>query len=264
MFAFPAMFQGAGTSFDKIFDRAGCQPQPGQEDKPGIHMLFSALMRGDLEIHGFAQALYHHHNQPLTRAAYRLLTSIDGQSGRLNFAAFQRALQDTESGIADIAAGAPIVRQDQAAAIIRDNCGEPVPAPEFVGAKCKSDINQDVMVQQFNRVSALQAAGRNNPIIASNRVSAGNPLVGRQQSPRGGAEDASAKEAAQTVTRMFMDGECNRKEYEEYIARLGVRLTHDCDLQRLIVAHERTQDGSFAKFMQALQKELSKAGCAGA
>jgi hypothetical protein len=258
------MFNGAGTSFDKIFDRAGCQPQPGADDRPGVHTLFSALMRGDIDIPIFAQALYEHHEQPLTRAAFKLLTSVDGQSGKINFAAFKRAMQDIDSGIADVAAGVPLPRGDQAHAIIRDNCGAAAPAPGFTGSRCKSDINQDERVQQHNRVSAMQAAGRNNPIIPSNRVSASNPLISGGQSPRGRVDDCANREAAQTVTRMFMDGECTRKEYEDYTARLGLRLAHDSELQRLIVQHERTQDGSFAKFMQALQKELAKAESAGA
>eukprot|EP00929_Paragymnodinium_shiwhaense_P045805 TRINITY_DN23355_c0_g1_i1.p1 TRINITY_DN23355_c0_g1~~TRINITY_DN23355_c0_g1_i1.p1 ORF type:complete len:257 (-),score=46.97 TRINITY_DN23355_c0_g1_i1:65-835(-) len=256
------MFQGAGTSFDKIFDRAGCQQQPA-DDKPGVHMLFSMLMRSELEIPAFAQALRQYHGQMLTRAAYKLLTSVDGQSGRLSFANFQKAMQDVDSGIADVAAGAPISRVDQAEAIIRDNSGQPVAAPQFQAAKVKSDINNDTMMAQFNRVSALQASGRNNPIIPSNRVSAGNPLQRGPESPRGGG-DGGARDSAQMATRMYMDGECSRKDYEEYIARLGIRMAHDSELQRMIVSHERTNDGSFAKLMQALQKELVKAESAGA
>jgi len=254
------MMHGKGTSFDRLFDRA--TPSLGRggddEEKPSVHALFSAHLAGQFDLRAFAQALMDFHEVGLTQSSVRLLTSVDAASGRLSFAQFQRPLQD---GPAVPMGGAGIANHfdDQAAAIIGDNCGDKVPPASFAPARLNTDISNDPFVKQGNLVEKQQAHGRKNPIVNSNRVSVGNPLQASRSSQ--GPNDGP-REAAQRATRCFIDGEIDRREYEAFLSEVGVRMSQESDLQRLIASHSQAGDGNFAKFSSALRNELAKVGVA--
>eukprot|EP00927_Polykrikos_kofoidii_P062802 TRINITY_DN57607_c0_g1_i1.p1 TRINITY_DN57607_c0_g1~~TRINITY_DN57607_c0_g1_i1.p1 ORF type:complete len:283 (+),score=44.66 TRINITY_DN57607_c0_g1_i1:84-932(+) len=261
------MSRAAPSSFDKIFARdapgSAAPGERGEGDVPTVHELFSAVMRNELGMRDFAQALAELHNIGLTPAAVRLLASVDATSGRLSFAQFQRALQDNGGGV-PLGGGAGLANQfqDQAAAIITDNSGQPVPVSQTDAKKANTDISADAYVRQHKIVSSVQAnrgAFSANPVRKTNTASAGNPLAPRSSSPAGGEqEEVASREALQTATRIYVGGELSRGEYEGFLTRFGVDLGGDSDLQRLIASHEQVGDGNFIKIFQAVKRELAK------
>lgn len=248
------------TSFDRIFARSAGEVE-GEGSPPSVHELFTAVMRDELDLGRFAEALEVLHGVRLTPTAIKLLSSTDGRSGRLQFSQFQRALQD-DSGDNDMGAGKASIFKDQAKAIIADNCGEAVAPDRVAVAKVHTDISKDEFVKQKVRVEMAQARGPgpgSNPVVPTNRVSLGNPLVAARVDATGsdaGKEESATRDMANTATRMFISGELNRKGYEDLLGRVGVKLTAESELQRMILSHEKVGDGRFVPLSRALQREL--------
>mmetsp|Transcript_18723 Transcript_18723/g.58845 ORF Transcript_18723/g.58845 Transcript_18723/m.58845 type:complete len:261 (-) Transcript_18723:122-904(-) len=260
------MSRGGPTSFDRIF--GGGAAAGGDGDKPSVHELFSAAMRDELSLPQFAQALVSLHGVRLTPAALRLLSGTDATSGRLSFAQFQKSLADDSGDIGQ--AGLPNVLQDQAKAIIEDNLGAPAAPSASDPAKRSTDIAADTFVRQRNRIEQSQARGpfSANPVVRTNRASAGNPLaVGMAAEPAQGeaaSEDPyGSREMAHTATRMFVAGDLDRQGYEGFLRRFGVQLAPEAELQRLIVKQGQTGDCKFTDFARALQREIVAIGATG-
>lgn len=259
--------QGAtrDSSFDKIFG-AGGEAAQGDDDKTSMHELFSMTMRDDLTLRDFAQALREMHGVVLTPAAARLLSSTDANSGRLSFAQFQRALQDGGSRDSG-GAGTRTNFSDQAAAIMADNAGAPVPAshPAQTGATAKhnTDISKDPYIKRQVAMARGQAAGpfSDNPVVQTNRVSAGNPLAA--QSPVQEEDPYGVQNMANTAVRMYVTGELPRREFEKFLVRLGLTGEGESELGRLIESHDRIGDGNFAKMSRSLKREITLADAAG-
>lgn len=258
------MARGGGpSSFGRVFPGG----EPGQlgagrqQDSglPTVHQLFVAAMRDELPLRQFADALHELHGIRLTPAAAKLLSSTDAASGRLAFSQFQRALQDT-SGDWEVGAGRPVSFEDQAAAIIRDNCGSP--APPLLGgcvAKQNTDISADAFVKQQVRLSKGQARGPfgDNPIMKSNRVSAGNPVAERVASPAPPSDPRL--EHMGLASRMFVSGEIEALEYEAALREVGLIIDEDSELKRLINVHITTGNVNFTALSRALQREFELA-----
>ncbi|CAJ1420202.1 unnamed protein product [Effrenium voratum] len=223
------------NSFERIFARDD-KPQP-TEGQASLHELFSMAMREQLPLPQLAEALEALHGIRLTPSAARLLSSVDAGSGRLSFSQFQRALQE-DSGDPGAGAGRPNVFTDQAKSIIADNAGAPKPpAPRGDHCRAHTDISEEDFVKAGQMASKVQAQGpfRGNVVVPTNEVSRGNPLV-RQDFP---GEAEGSRDMTRTATRMFISGELDRAGYEKFLTQMGVRLTADCELQRLILSHER-------------------------
>mmetsp|Transcript_106990 Transcript_106990/g.300971 ORF Transcript_106990/g.300971 Transcript_106990/m.300971 type:complete len:275 (+) Transcript_106990:60-884(+) len=245
-----------GNSFDRLFSRANPSGAGGvDDDTPPVHELFKLAMQGELPMRGFEEALAELHGIRLSPAASRLLSSVDATSGRLSFAQFQRALHDS-SGETITEAGKPNNFVDQASAIISDNCGAPVPGPTFAAPKVSTDISADPFVARKREIAKGQASGpfSDNPVVPTNKVSRDNPLAQHRQSH--GPQDES-REVGQTATRMFVAGELNRREYEEFLANNGIILSRDSELAKLVASHEAVGDGNFMQLSRALQRELA-------
>eukprot|EP00928_Gymnodinium_smaydae_P061306 TRINITY_DN45413_c0_g1_i2.p1 TRINITY_DN45413_c0_g1~~TRINITY_DN45413_c0_g1_i2.p1 ORF type:complete len:266 (+),score=65.58 TRINITY_DN45413_c0_g1_i2:77-874(+) len=263
----------AATSLGRVFPRAGDAAED-EAKPPPIHELFTALMRDELSLPSFAQALQGLHGIRLSPAAVRLLSSVDATSGRLSFAQFQRALQEGPGTMAQpcsegLGAGKANAFKDKASAIITDNSGAPVPGPTFAAPKVATDISADEFVRAKQRVTGqARGAFQANPVVPTNRVSAGNPLAGAMADRRPSFEATgapaaeggeSAREVAQTATRMYVSGELNAAEYEAFLARCGIRPAQGSELKRLIASHEKVGDGQFLQLMRTLQRELDTA-----
>jgi len=266
--------RGGPSSFGRVFptaaDKSASDPEV-EGSPPSVHELFSMAVRDELSLPRFAECLHEFHGVRLTNAAVKLLVSTDGSSGRISFVQFQRALQETSEDL-DGKAGVPIVRTDQAFAIINDNNGAPVaPAPIESTAKITTDISADIFLKQMHKVAVSQAKGAfgSNPVVKSNRVSAGNPLVAVREpdrpSPRGvrlepARDEASRqRELAQTATRMFVVGEIDRKEYLQFLSRCGVDCGPNSELSKLIISQEKVGEQSFTQIMRLLQREMARA-----
>ncbi|CAL1144038.1 unnamed protein product [Cladocopium goreaui] len=224
------------NSFERVFARDGELKKQG--NPPSVHELFSMTMRDELSMSHFAEALHELHGIQLTQAAARLLSSIDAGSGRLSFTQFQRALQEDPQEPAALS-GRPNVFNDQAKAIITDNAGSPKP-PTLRGDHCRphTDISGEDFVKAGQLASKMQALGpfQSNLVVPSNDPSINNPLVHRQE-PAGD----SGRDMMRTASRMFISGELDRAGYEKFLVQNGIMLTSDCDLQKLIVSHERVR-----------------------
>mmetsp|Transcript_49721 Transcript_49721/g.78709 ORF Transcript_49721/g.78709 Transcript_49721/m.78709 type:complete len:265 (-) Transcript_49721:93-887(-) len=252
------MARGQVNSFDRIFSRPG-RHEGENGSPPSVHELFSAAMRDEITLRDFAEALASCHNIRLTAASVRLLTSVDATSGRLSFSQFQRALQEPD--VIECGAGKPLTIADQASAIISDNSGVPMPraAPSQLSThRPATDISVDPFIKQ--QVLLERAAQKGpfpgNPVVQTNQVSVGNPLVEqRQQQPR--HEDLySGDEMANTATRMFVGGDLSREDYESFLTKCGVHLGSESELRRLIIAHEKVGNGNFMQFKRALNREI--------
>jgi hypothetical protein len=163
-----------------------------------------------------------------------------------------------------------MVRSDQASAIISDNSGAPVPMGACPAAKVATDISADPFIKQQVLIERAAAKGpfAGNPVVQTNHASVGNTLArhaavrdSRSQYARGSptsAEDEAydSREMANTATRMFVGGELNRRDYESFLTKFGVRLNAESELARLISAHEKVGDGNFVQFTRALKREL--------
>jgi hypothetical protein len=257
------MQQGCPTSFSRIFGAGGDGRGETAEEAstPSVHELFAAAMRDELTLRQFAEALVQLHGIRLTPGAMRLLSSVDATSGRLSFSQFQRALQ--EDGDAPGEAGKKTVFRDQAHAIIRDNDGAPSAPPKTEPVKHATDISADPFMRQKARVEKVsQSRGSYgaNPVVPTNRASAGNPLVAqRLEAESNASEDAYGdRDMANTAVRMFVSGDLDRKGFEDFLERFGVQLKAESDLQRLVLAHEKVGDGSFLQVSRALQKEIRR------
>lgn len=265
--------RGSGNSFDRIFARTpGDAPGAADGDKPTVHELFAAAMNDQLPLRDFARLLVELHDLHMTPAAARLLSSVDAASGRLSFAQFQRALGESAEGAQAHGAGHKTVFEDQASAIISDNCGAPcAPGPQGT-TKLSTDISADreAVIKRSQQVSGQQSRGAfsSNPVMRTNRVSAANPLAnpGGEGSAgsSGAATEGSAddpygtREMAQTATRMYVGGELDRPGYEKFLQRFGIALDSESELRRLVEAHEKVGDGSFVVMARALQREIAK------
>eukprot|EP00931_Biecheleriopsis_adriatica_P000925 TRINITY_DN101089_c0_g1_i1.p1 TRINITY_DN101089_c0_g1~~TRINITY_DN101089_c0_g1_i1.p1 ORF type:complete len:291 (-),score=57.75 TRINITY_DN101089_c0_g1_i1:99-905(-) len=259
------------SSFDRVFAR-----QPGSDKRdpgepPSVHELFAMAMRDELPLPQFVEALVELHGVRLTPGAARLLSSVDAASGRLSFSQFQKALQEGASmGQPQIQAGLPNVFQDQAHAIIADNCGQAVPPESRKGelGRLATDISKDPFVKAGQRIEKVQARGpfSGNVVLQTNNTSAGNPLANREEAqiaeaPGGDAEDPyGMRDMTRTATRMFVSGELDRAGYEKFLARIGLVPGPETDLFKLIASHERAGDGSFATLSRAVTGELARAG----
>lgn len=249
-----------GTSFDKIFNRAGEHDPKKEGTVLSVHELFSAAMRDELPLRSFAQALVEFHNIRLTQSAVRLLTSTDAASGRLSFSQFQKALQEEDGPT--VGAGLPSAFTDQAAAIVFDNSGAPtpVPYPAQTGSTSKpsTDISADDFLKREAQV-ARQAKGafRDNPVIATNSASAGNPLARAPQSQVDQDDPYGIRQMANSATRMYISGELRRREYEDFLQKFGVHVLAESELGRLIKTHEQTGAASFLQLSRALQREIA-------
>jgi len=212
-------------------------------------------MRDELPPSQFAEALQALHGIQLTPGAARLLSSVDAGSGRLTFSQFQRALQEEPQQQAT--SGRPVVLHDQAQAIITDNAGSPKP-PALKGDHCRphTDISGDEFVKATKAASKLQALGpfQSNLVVPSNDPSINNPLVHHQDESEPGD---SGRDMLRLATRMFISGELDRASYEQFLIQQGILLTSDCDLQRLIVSHERAGDATFKALSRALAAQGS-------
>eukprot|EP00913_Durusdinium_trenchii_P031065 g29092.t1 len=168
--------------------------------------------------------------------AARLLSSVDAGCGRLVFRQFQKALQ--EDSLEPVAvSGRPNVFVDQAKGIMLDNAGSPTP-PALRGDNSRphTDISREDFVKANQLASKMQALGpfRSNLVVPSNDPSINNPLVPHEEQ-----SDDTGRDTMRTATRMFISGELDRASYEQFLTQQGVLLTSDCDLQKLIVSHER-------------------------
>jgi len=251
-------FRGPETSFDKIFGGAAAAAPAADKDeeKPSVNALFTALMRDELGFAAFEELLHAMHNITLTGAAVRLLHSTDATSGRLKYQQFQKALAEGGYEESDVA-GKPNLLKDQAGAIIADNSGAAVPGPRYAAPKVHTDISVDDFAKQHSKVARNQQAKgafASNPVVQSNQVSSGNPLA---QSRAANAPVDDDREVGQVATRMYASGELNRREYEEFLAGIGVALSRESELLRLIISHEKVGDGNFLKLSKALQSELA-------
>lgn len=251
------------SSFQKIFGESPALTTDGGS-KPSVHELFAMAMRGQLPLDQFADALDVFHGVPLTPAAAKLLTSLDADSCHLTFAQFQRALQDT-SGLVDgpdKGAGLPYVLQDQAKAIITDNSGQPVAPPALQGQpKHFTDISVDSHTKQV-REAAMQARGpfSGNPVVATNRPSAGNPLVARLHEEGPPGEDFGCRAMASTAARMVISGELDKSGLKKMLASYGVEPDREAEVWRLVSSHEQAGGVPFLALQRSIHKELQKAG----
>lgn len=257
------MARDPGATFNRVFARSVAGGAGDIDDggaPPSVHELFSMVMRDQLSVPDFGAALHKLHGIPLTPAALRLLNSVDGGSGRLSFAQFQRALSEG-AGDHYVGAGKPNIFRDQAAAIISDNCGEAVPATPGSAAKVSTDISADPFVRAEAQLAHGQTRGpfNANPVVRTNKASAGNPLAVRVGAPASATADAGApREMANTATRMYMSGELARGEYEEFLGQYGVSLGGESELHKLILEHEQSGTGSYAQLSRALQREIAR------
>lgn len=253
------MQRGDPSSFDRIFGRN----QGGGDETPSVHELFSAVMRDQLSLQEFAKLLVQMHGVRLTPAAVRLLSSVDASSGQVSFSQFQRTMQ--QEGDAAGGAGKPNVFTDHAKAIITDNTGAPEAPPTHAApAKHSTDISIDPFVKQSQRIEHAQAKGsfQSNPVVRTNRASVGNPMAmcaEPAQRPQDSEDPYGAREMANTATRMYVTNELDRKGYEQFLDRFGIKLKAESELHRLILAHEKVGDGKFANFSRALQREMAEA-----
>lgn len=250
---------GGPSSFGRVLP-AEQQTGAGQESGlPTVHQLFVAAMRDELPLRQLADALYELHGIRLTPAAARLLSSTDAASGRLAFSQFQRALQDT-LGDFEVGAGRPNTFEDQAAAIIRDNNGSKAPPAPATGlGKQNTDISADAFVKQQARLAKGKDRGPfgDNPVLKTNRPSAGNPLASRQDEPA--TRPAQRLEHAAAASRAFVSGDVGAPEYEEFLRRLGLPLAEDGELMRLIGAQVRSGNVNFTQLSRALHRECNEA-----
>merc|ERR1712059_236495 len=103
-------------------------------------------------------------------------------------------------------------------------------------------------MKQREKVAAQASRGafNSNPVVASNRPSAGNPLAARHAGSEGFCEDPySIREMANTAVRMFVSGEIPRADFEEFIARFDIQLKKDSELHRLITKQEQVGNVQF-------------------
>ncbi|CAK9099889.1 unnamed protein product [Durusdinium trenchii] len=235
------------NSFERIFPREGETKRT--DSPPSVHELFAMTMRDELSASQFAEALVSLHGIRLTPAAARLLSSVDAGCGRLVFRQFQKALQ--EDSLEPVAvSGRPNVFVDQAKGIMLDNAGSPTP-PALRGDNSRphTDISREDFVKANQLASKMQALGpfRSNLVVPSNDPSINNPLVPHEEQ-----SDDTGRDTMRTATRMFISGELDRASYEQFLTQQGVLLTSDCDLQKLIVSHERAGDATFTALSRAL------------
>jgi len=272
---------GSLTSFDKILGR-----QPGSNvrpegEPPSMHELFAMTMREELTLPQFMQALAQLHNVRVTPAAARLLSSIDASSGRVTFAQFQRALQEDLDTHA-LTHGMRIHILDQAHAIMEDNLGPPLPPEPRIGAgKHMTDINQDEVVKACQRIGKIQAKGAFSCglIGNTNEASYGNPFRARTEAaiaeaevpfqrpddvlrPEKAEDDYGLRQMGANATRMFVNGDLDKKGFEKFLARCGIVPDRDSDLWRQIICHNEGS-GSFTKLSLAVDRELSRAAASG-
>lgn len=254
--------RGSGNSFNRIFGTDG----KGDEDSevPSVHELFAAAMNDIMDLQEFAQMLVEYHGVHLTPSAARLLASVDAASGRLSFSQFQKALNEGTPDPIE-GAGRRNIFQDQASAIIADNCGAPSAPPTQGSSKVSTDISSDreAFAKQSKQLESVQSRGAfaSNPVVRTNRVSAGNPLA-RTTGQASEEDPYGTREMAQTAVRLYVGGELDRLGFEKFLTRMGIKYDSESELRKLIETHEKVGDGNFVQFMRVVQKELAKVGCA--
>lgn len=217
-------------------------------------------MREDLSLRDFAEVLATYHSIHIPPACVKLLMSVDAASGHISFSQFQRALGQGGSEAGQ--AGKPIIFQDQAKSIIEDNSGRPDAPPRITGSgKFSTDISADSFVRRKVELDRTYVSGdfSSNPIEDTNFASVGNPLVERLRDPSGQSEELyGAREMANTATRMFLNAELDQLGYEQFLDRLGVQITEENGLKKLISTQQRSGSCTFQQFSKILQRELGR------
>ncbi|CAK0821596.1 unnamed protein product [Prorocentrum cordatum] len=252
--------RGGKGSFERLFQRDDAAVDTDRP--PSVHELFTASMRDEITLQQFREALVDIHGLDITSAADKLISSVDAASGRLSFADFQRAMSQVDSS-ASGGAGKPVHYKDQAKSIISDNSGAAAPAPLAMPKKQHSDISNDAFVirkTEVDKRSAAKGEWGANPVLRTNQVSAGNPLAERVGAVLPGEDSSEPRDMANTATRMFVSGELDAASYEQFLQGLGVGLSDESEIRRLITAHKKTGDGSFTRLSRAVQAELARAG----
>mmetsp|Transcript_16275 Transcript_16275/g.35620 ORF Transcript_16275/g.35620 Transcript_16275/m.35620 type:complete len:261 (+) Transcript_16275:100-882(+) len=251
------------SSFERLFPRSSSSAGADEGEIPSVHELFAATLRDELTLQSFAEALASLHGIRMTPAAAHLMSSVDAGSGRLSFVQFQRALQEDADHAGQ--AGRPVAFKDHAAAIIADNSGLPKPAPRASAMKHSTDISADPFVRALHRTSRDHEKGefQSNPVMRTNRVSAGHPLAAAR-APSGSVEQESGvRELANTSTRLFVSGKLSSEDYIQQLEGMGVQVTPDGELHRLIV-RVQVGDVSFAQLSRAVQREIGQANASDA
>lgn len=277
------------SSFTKIFWNV--PSHLSQENRPpSVHELFLAFQKDQLSENQFGELLGELHGLRYTDQARRLLhdpnvsfhkfsrdglcpaaggpgTAFEPSGGAGEGAGFRRAsptpVEAEELGVAaKQGAGMQNRYADSAEAIIRDNCGLPAPPEVRPGDTCRravSDVNQDNALKTRSRVAKM---GTGNPVLRTNKPSAGNTLLDGNAGDTDGGEKGehyAPQEMAHTAIRLFIGEEIKAREFEQFLDRLGVNLAapENQEVKDLVRRHEAVGDRTFLQFSKALSRRIA-------